>query len=93
MNTPNPTPQHGVTQDIPLPGFYPCLTLQLNVTRYQSEKAGRFVLVLREPSTHIEVQRSHMDVGTWPDIAAEVTKTLLQALVNMQWLQDGAQSF
>lgn len=82
--------QHPVTQDMPLPGHYPCLTLQLNVTRYQATGLQRWVLVVREPSVGLELTRTSQDVS--PD-ANEARQDLVvaieQALANMRWMQLG----
>jgi hypothetical protein len=83
-----PGVQHPITQDVPLPGFYPCLTLQLNVTRYASGRLGRFVLVLREPSDGVEISRTFIDSSAWQDVANAVPVAMGQALVNMAYLQD-----
>ena len=83
--------QHPVTQDIPLPGHYPCLTLQLNVTRYQATGVWRAILVVREPSEHIEVERASLEV---PEGASDPSLTVWsmidQSLANMVWMQNGA---
>lgn len=82
--------QHPITQDMPLPGHYPCLTLQLNVTRYASPETMRFVVTVREPTERIETWRAHADTCDWGvDTVDELCIVLRQALVNMEWLQLG----
>lgn len=81
--------QHPITQDIPLPGNYPCLTLQLNVTRYASGGLGRYVCVLREPSDGLEISRSFGAAHEWPQVAQEALSVIEQALANMVYLQLG----
>lgn len=83
------TVQHGVTQDMPLPGFYPCITTQLNITRYASGQIGRFVIVTREPSAGIELHRDFMESGDWVDVASAARLAFNQATTNMYWLQEG----
>lgn len=89
MNKPDKRPDHSITQDIPLPGFYPCLTLQLNVTRYQSSGLGRFVMVVREPSEGVEIRRVFLDATAWDMTAQRVRETIAQMLVDLVWLQTG----
>lgn len=81
--------QHPITRDTPLPGFYPCLTLQLNVTRYQSGGMGRMVLVVREPSAGHEVHRAFIDTVAWEQVAAKACHELFEALSSMVWMQEG----
>lgn len=80
--------QHPVTQDIPLPGHYPCLTMQLNVTRYQSAGTLRWVLTVREPTLGFETSRAH--AGALHDTTAargDLLGAIEQALANMRWMQ------
>lgn len=81
--------QHPVTYDQPLPGFYPCLTLQLNVTRYASEKVARMVLVVREPSDNVECFRTFIDTAPATSVLAETVQRLADGLRRMEYLQDG----
>lgn len=80
---------HQITVDQPLPGFYPCLTLQLNVTRYASGRLGRFVLVVREPSAGLEIRRAFSDSDTWQVVADKAMGELVSALKGLVYLQDG----
>lgn len=84
-----PPGQHPVTYDQPLPGHYPTLTLQLNVTRYQSASVGRMVLVVREPSDHVEVVRSIEDTQDWEEIWPKILAHVASALERTRYLQDG----
>jgi hypothetical protein len=90
MTIDQPEPhQHPVTQDIPLPGNYPCLTLQLNLTRYAAAKSVRWILTVREPQEGIEVVRKH--VGTCTDtaaVASSLMDTIVQAICDMRYLQE-----
>jgi len=89
MNQPRQSVQHPVTVDMPLPGNYPCLTAQLNITRYAAQGLGRFVMTVREPTLGIEVNREFMDTDTWPAIHQCVLIAVAQCLANMRFLQDG----
>lgn len=80
---------HQITLDQPLPGFYPCITMQLNVTRYASGKLGRFVLVLREPSSGLELRREFAETGVFDVLAPEVVSQVESAMKAMVYLQDG----
>lgn len=75
--------------DIPLPGHYRVLTAQLNVTRYQSEKVGRWVLVVREPQEQIELYRGFVDASEWTEAVRELGPAITEALETMTFLQDG----
>ncbi len=82
--------QHPVTQDIPLPGFYPCLTLQLNVTTYAAISDGKWVLTVRDPMGQIEVMRGHHEAHD--DHAFDHDKLLEaidQALKSMHYMHRG----
>lgn len=81
---------HPITQDLPLPGHYPCLTAQLNVTRYTAGGTLRVVLSIREPNEHLEVWRQ--SIGTTEastEVVARVGEMLMQAMAQMHWLQTG----
>lgn len=80
---------HPVTLDAPLPGFYPCLTMQLNITRYSSGGLGRMVLVVREPSDGIEVHRQFLDTTEWLAVASAAVKALESSLGLVRYLQEG----
>lgn len=82
--------QHPITQDIPLPGNYPCLTLQLNVTMYAAPVTMRMVLSVREPSDHIEIYRASIPTTDWGvDTADGLCFELRQAIANAQYMQHG----
>lgn len=50
---------------LPLPGFYPVLTWQLNATVHQATGLAKFVSILREPSDHVEIFRSFGELEPW----------------------------
>ncbi len=81
-----PRPGRG---ELPLPGNYPCITLQLNVTRYAGGGMGRMVLCLRDPATGAELDRAFVSTCPWEHLAARATSDLLVALGLMRYLQDG----
>ena len=84
-----PVGQHPVTYDQPLPGHYPVLTLQLNVTRYAAEGVGKMVLVAREPQAQVECFRVFSEVGPWSALRDALVGQLDTALRRLQYLQDG----
>lgn len=73
-------------QDLPLPGFYPCLTWQLNVTVHQQSGLGKFVSVVREPNDHIEVVRSFADLSQWSSTVADTQMACAEALRALGYL-------
>lgn len=81
--------QHPITYDIPLPGNYPCITLQCNVTRYASGEVGRMVLVVREPSEGIELHRAFVERGPWLAVVDALARDITDALRMMEYLQMG----
>jgi len=82
---------HPIAQDIPLPGHYPCLTLQLNVTRYQSQGLVRATLIVREPSGHLELRRVIFDSQEDAEsFSAAVALAVDGALAEMRWMQGGS---
>lgn len=50
---------------LPLPGLYPCLTLQANVTLHKATGMGKFVVVVREPTAHDELYRASQELEDW----------------------------
>ena len=81
---------HGSMRDIPLPGHYKCLTLQLNVTRYQSPGSWRMVMVTREPTDQVEVRRDFTETDEWGlDSIDRICLALRQALLDVVYLQTG----
>jgi len=82
-----PTGQHPVTYDQPLPGHYPILTLQLNITRYQDQGLGKMVLVVREPSSQIECFRSFIELQPWEELDEALDAHVTSAVKRMVYLQ------
>ncbi len=66
--------------DLPLPGFYPCLTWQLNVTVHQPTGLAKYVSVIREPNDHIEVLRDFHDLDGFALVAGVVTSHTLDCI-------------
>ena len=75
--------------ETPLPGFYPCLTLQVNITRYASQQMGRMVLVVRDPQADMEVLRAIVPTSAWDFVRASASQSVLVAMERMRYLQDG----
>lgn len=75
--------------DLPLPGNYPCLTLQLNVTRYASQQLGRYVIVVRDPNSDIEVAREIGRQDGWVPTISNACADFIRLLGLMRYLQDG----
>lgn len=53
----HPTPLDGPYSDLPLPGFYPVITMQFNATLHTQSGLAKFVLCVREPTSQVEVLR------------------------------------
>lgn len=89
--TTNRTPRtHPAAMDIPMPGHYPCLTLQLNATRYHPSGQVRWVLVLRDPNTQVELHRvfqEQTEDSAETDFALAIA--LQDALTAMLYMQTG----
>nr|CRY96030.1 hypothetical protein [uncultured prokaryote] len=90
MTKPTKPRQHPITRDMPLPGHYGVLTMQLNVTRYHPAGTVRFTLVVREPVSGLEVRRVVQETETESD---QLDKAILFevdcAMTDMLWLQTG----
>lgn len=79
------------TEDVPLPGLIPCLTLQLNVTAHQQQGTMKAVGVLRDPNTGFEVSRRMVPLDSHGTTRANI-KALSEIMVNdliylMGWSQ------
>lgn len=71
---------------LPLPGIYPCLTWQLNVTLHQHSQQVKAVSVIREPSDHVEIARFAMGLDDWCKGRPLVAEMCLEALRGMDYL-------
>jgi len=81
---------HPVTQNVPLPGHYGVLTMQLNVTRYHPAGTVRWVLVVREPAEQFEVARTFGELTE--DSAATdaaIANAVMDAITAMLYMQTG----
>lgn len=70
--------------DVPLPGFYPCLTWQMNVTWHQSQGLVKHVSVIREPNDHLEVRRAFSDLTTYTEGIYIARNECILALTGMR---------
>lgn len=88
--TPRTVVSRNVGADIPLPGNYPCLTLQLNVTVYQGADTIRWTLTVREPTEQWEVTRRVVDTEQFgPHTVDALLLGLREAVTEARWLQQG----
>lgn len=76
----------GKPLDLPLPGFYPCLTWQLNVTVHQHSGLAKYVSVIREPNDHIEVLRDFHDLAEFGLVAGVVTSHTMECIRAMGYM-------
>lgn len=82
------TPTGGVfaaLQDLPLPGNYPVLTMQLNATLYASIGELKWVLILREPIAQLELGRIGGQ-APWPETTERVEQAVHRALQQALYL-------
>lgn len=77
MHTPITAAQPPQVQNVPLPGFHECLTLQLNVTVYRAGENMKFVAILRDPVGSTEFDRRH---GAGLDVSERDTSTVIEAV-------------
>lgn len=90
MRRPVTTASMARAADMPLPGHYDVITLQLNYTRYQAAGTSKAILVLREPVGGIELDRWVLDLAPDSDQSdAELVEGLLEAITKTLYLQSG----
>lgn len=93
MRRPVTTASIARSTDMPLPGHYDVITLQLNYTRYQAAATSKAILVLREPVGGIELDRWVLDLAPDSDQSdAELVEGLLEAITKTLYLQSGMNS-
>lgn len=71
---------------LPMPGIYPCLTWQLNVTLHQASGMGKMVSVIREPSDHIEIARASHELAIWHPMVPGLEHHCAEALRSLGYL-------
>lgn len=76
----------GEQLSLPLPGIYPCLTWQLNVTVHQATGLGKIVSVIREPSDHVEIARHAVALTEWGLLRPVALDSCAEALRGLDWL-------
>lgn len=74
---------------LPLPGNYPCITMQMNVTYHPGQGLGKFVAVLREPSEQIELARTFHELDGWASIPTVAIAAARKLLAEMDYLGGG----
>lgn len=91
MSQPIESPQKSAKQpyDLPFPGNYPCLTLQINVTYHPGQGNGKWVAVLREPNDHLELARVFGDVDEWGRTRLDATAAAAMLMAQMDYLGGG----
>ena len=70
-------------QRIPLPGLYPVLTWQLNLTVHKATGLAKFVSVIREPNDRVELSRSFAELDEWIWVHQEAREACELAIVDM----------
>lgn len=75
--------------DVPLPGNYPCLTLQINVTYHPKLGTGKWVAVLREPNDHLELARAFGEIDEWGKTRLDAATAMSLLMAQMDYLGGG----
>lgn len=71
---------------LPLPGLYPVITWQLNLTLHKSTGLAKFVSVLREPSDKFEIRRKFNELDDWSSVHLNAQSECLDAIGDMGYL-------
>lgn len=69
-----------------LPGLYPCLTMQVNVTAHREQRTAKMVLTVREPNSHERYVAVDVPLGEFFDVTDGVLNEVSKALREMQRL-------
>lgn len=79
--------------NMPLPGHYPVVTLQLNYTRYNATGLSKAICVVREPVEGIELDRWVIDLSEDNEgTDTAVCEGVLEAILKILYLQTGISS-
>jgi hypothetical protein len=74
---------------LPLPGLYPVLTLQANVTVHRATGLSKFVVIVREPNDHQEISRRFSDLVATPGALRAAIDVFHGAVLDMDHLMGG----
>lgn len=70
----------------PLPGHFPCLTIQLNATVHPSKRSCKVVGILRDPDTQQELMRRGYALGTVDEGLVEAGIILSSLIAELLYL-------
>lgn len=74
--------------DLPLPGFYPIITMQLNATVHAKTGLAKWVLCLREPTSQVEILRTGRGLEHALTQLVAMDDAVLTAVRQMLYLAD-----
>lgn len=87
MDRPDHQPAvNGTYPNLPMPGFYPVLTLQANLTVNRKSELGKFVVIVREPMDQLEVYRTHRGLERWETLRDGFDQTMADATKILDYL-------
>lgn len=84
----HPTPLPRAVEDLPLPGFYPVVTLQFNATLHTGTGLAKWVLCLREPTSQVEIARRGRGLENGLSQLSAMDEAVQTALRQMYYLGD-----
>jgi hypothetical protein len=68
----------GAVADIPLPGSFDVLTMQLNATLYPRAQTGKYVVILRDPVEQLEIARTGSPEVRIPDLLGSLDESCIR---------------
>lgn len=74
------------TENLPLPGHYRCITLQVNATFYETGSGVRWVLTSRMPEENIELSRRIGELAPHPEALEGLDRALHKELMDVEYL-------
>lgn len=82
-------PSHRDMGDRALPGFYEVITTQINVTLHPKTGVGKWVGIVRDPMTQVELGRFHGVLAGTATSAADALEGARRTLAAMYYLAGG----
>ena len=71
---------------LPLPGLYPVVTWQMNLTLHKATGLAKFTSILREPSDHAELRRKFRELDDWSAVHLAAQSECLDAIGDIGYL-------
>lgn len=76
----------GEVVNLPLPGMYPVLTAQINITCHPKTGLSKWVCILREPMDQLEIVRVHQDLDDWHATRSGLVRHLADLIASLEYL-------